>query len=164
MPMKTALMLLVVAVGCGDDGVLADSGAADGGLLDARALDAPLADAPSEDAPPPDAPVADAPPALDAAVGRTGDRCTDDSDCSAPNTLCLETAPGSGWETFPGGYCTFLGCTFGEPCGMNGTCGPLPGHGPHCFVECTNDGDCRDGYTCQDSTFVDASLCLPPMS
>ncbi len=158
--------ILVLLTACGDDSAPSDAGGLDAGgrdaaTLDSSALDAPTSDSPLADAPPPtDGSTADG----NAAPGATGSPCTSDDDCVEPNTLCLEAAAGSGWDAFPGGYCTHMGCTFGAACGTGGTCAPLPMYGPHCFVTCTGDSECRtaEGYTCQMSTFIDARLCLPP--
>ena len=139
------LLILLLAAGCGDD----DSSAADAppGAIDASADAVPG----TADARPP-------------GPGQTGTPCALDDDCVDPNTFCLLDANGSGWDTFPGGYCTIQFCAFGEACGEGGKCAPLPGYGPHCFVECTTNGDCREaeGYTCQQSMFIAESLCMPP--
>jgi hypothetical protein len=143
---------------CGDDDALpGDSGTGDANGIDAGRTDS---------GPGPDARSVDAASRADArsATGETGEPCATEADCVAPNTVCLLEAEGSGWDVFPDGHCTLTPCTFGEACGMGGICAPLPGHGPHCFVACERDGDCRAGYTCQESTFVTGSLCLPPMT
>jgi hypothetical protein len=94
-----------------------------------------------------------------------GDSCSNASDCSVQEQRTCDT-------TYPGGYCTVLGCE-AETCPEEASCVAFQSvisSAPECssyqarprlqrtvcMKTCKNDGDCRGGYDC-----VDLSLSNP---
>jgi hypothetical protein len=150
--MRRAIAALVLLLGCGGEPMPIDAAA---GMDAPSAIDAPASDARG----------ADAPADLDGAGGLAiGEACTDDAECSGPNAQCLDSFPGAYWSTWPSGYCSRTGCTFGATCGPGAACSAHPGIGPRCFRTCTTSADCRttDGYTCQlHPILMDEMFCLP---
>jgi hypothetical protein len=88
-----------------------------------------------------------------------GDSCSNASDCSVQEQRTCDT-------TFPGGYCTVLGCdadtcpeeaaciAFQSVVSVASECSSLQGR-PRlertvCMKKCSNNSDCRGGYRCID--------------
>lgn len=90
--------------------------------------------------------------------GGTGSSCLVDSACRGET--CLRTSE------FSEGYCTSEGC---GPPGTSGSCDGEGGvclgnsKGPNiCLSECSGDGDCRSGYTCQTASSASGKqVCAP---
>jgi len=91
-------------------------------------------------------------------TGGTGSSCLVDSACRGET--CLRTSE------FSDGYCTTEGC---GPPGTSGSCdgegGVCVGNstGPNiCLSQCSGDGDCRAGYTCQTASSASGKqVCAP---
>jgi hypothetical protein len=97
--------------------------------------------------------------ALSACQPEIGDSCKNANDCSVQEQRTCDT-------TYPGGYCTVLGCD-AETCPEEASCvafqsvlSVAPECSSYqarprlqrtvCMKRCGNDGDCRDGYDCVD--------------
>jgi len=97
--------------------------------------------------------------ALCACQPEIGDACKNASDCSVQEQRTCDT-------TYPGGYCTVLGCdadtcpdeaacvAFQDVVSVAPECASLQAR-PRlqrtvCMKKCSNHGDCRGGYACVD--------------
>lgn len=97
--------------------------------------------------------------ALCACQPEIGDACKNASDCSVQEQRTCDT-------TYPGGYCTVLGCE-ADTCPEEAACIAFQGvlsvapecasvqsrprlERAVCMKKCSNDGDCRGGYACVD--------------
>ena len=126
-------VVLMVAMGCGDDDTTVDAAGVDASSgmdapgMDALTVDAPTLDAPSVDAPSVDAPSVDA-PSVDAPGEDAGstDSGSEDVGADAPER-CEGFSPG----VCPDDGTSCLSCPAG---------GPRSNH--LCTTECRNDGDC----------------------
>jgi hypothetical protein len=121
--------------------------------------------------------------ALCACQPEIGDSCSNASDCSVQEQRTCDT-------TYPGGYCTVLGCE-ADTCPEEASCVAFQSvisSAPECSTyqarprlqrtvcmkTCKNDGDCRGGYDCVDlslpnpwaATVVEANVsgkvCIQP--
>jgi len=96
---------------------------------------------------------------LSACQPEIGDSCSNASDCSVQEQRTCDT-------TYPGGYCTVLGCE-ADSCPEEASCvafQSVVSVAPECasyqarprlqrtvcMKSCNNDGDCRGGYQCVD--------------
>ena len=88
--------------------------------------------------------------------GRVGAPCEGDSDCSAEAPTCFTEAPGL-MNSMVGGYCTVVGC--GESgCPSGSRCLGISGTEVSiCLDLCSENGDCRQGYSC----FSGTNTCFP---
>jgi hypothetical protein len=89
--------------------------------------------------------------------GVVGAACSANTQCNGEGAACL--------QTFFGGYCAVLECTGSADCPMGNPCVALNPAGATdedkafaCMKGCTQDSDCRFGYTCQD--YEGAQICL----
>jgi hypothetical protein len=82
--------------------------------------------------------------------GAIGDACKADGDC---NSLSCKTEAAAG---YPGGMCTDV-CS-SKACPSGSLCSQLSGQSL-CAKSCTQDSDCRTGYSCCASL---GNVCLPP--
>lgn len=88
-----------------------------------------------------------------------GDECSNASDCSVQEQRTCDT-------TYPGGYCTVLGCD-ADTCPEEASCVAFQSvlsiapecssvqsrprlQRTVCMKTCSDDGDCRSGYECVD--------------
>lgn len=105
-----------------------------------------------------------------------GDSCIISSDCDPGGTQICDTSS-------PEGYCTVQGCdvdtcpdeavcvrfftgsfenrdcsqcSLDELCSNTGHCVPRSAEVRYCMAGCSDNGDCRDGYECRDSTLQQA--------
>ena len=86
---------------------------------------------------------------------RMGEPCTANKDCESG--VCLMEL----WMGFPGGICTSL-CSPEKDCGVPGmACAPnIEEDAYFCLPGCTNNDDCRQGYSCVERT-ENTSYCWP---
>jgi hypothetical protein len=71
-----------------------------------------------------------------------GDACTTSSQCES-GQLCD--------TTLPGGYCTVKQCLF-TGCPESSLCVSFTDFDSYCMLLCSDDSDCRDGYSCIQET------------
>ena len=86
----------------------------------------------------------------------TGAACVDGETCAGGDCL--------GSRTWPGGYCSQIGCDPIACAAANGTCmfGGLDGRSEDiCVKPCNSERECRDGYGCYDINDQGLSACLP---
>lgn len=112
---------------------------------------------------------------LFAACGNSiGDSCSTSTDCAQDGTRSCDTSSPDGYCTIEGcdyntcpdeavcvrfypGLMTDAtcdvaasdGCDLGEVCTVQGLCAPRSIERRFCMLECSGDGDCRDGYECR---------------
>ncbi len=77
-----------------------------------------------------------------------GDDCVADSDCGS-GQVCDGASRG--------GYCTISPCEE-DDCPGGSSCIVFENELSYCMKRCSNNGDCRKGYTC-DKTYADHGFC-----
>ena len=112
----------------------------------------------SPDASEPDATGSDV--TADAAVG-IGTPCTANSECATG--VCIDEVKHT---SYPGGYCTILGCApaTGDGCPPDAVCsGGGAVMNTMCFEQCSPSGTCRNGYACckADPDAGQVGFCAP---
>ena len=70
--------------------------------------------------------------------GDIGDECIADVQCS-PGQMCDLVSTG--------GYCTIMACEEGE-CPGSSVCVTFENEDRYCMATCGGNGDCREGYRC----------------
>lgn len=87
-------------------------------------------------------------------LGEIGAACGNEFDCA--QDICLET------REWPGGYCSQSSCNANSDCAGDASCliDGITGRSQNtCVDTCTNDNECRGGYSCRD-TRQGYSACL----
>ena len=87
-------------------------------------------------------------------LGAIGAACENEFDCA--QDICLET------REWPGGYCTQSSCETNDDCAGDASClvDGITGRSQNtCVDTCTEDSECRGGYSCRD-TGQGFSACL----
>ena len=77
-----------------------------------------------------------------------GDSCTTSSECET-GQICD--------TTLPAGYCTVKQCTF-TGCPEEALCVSFSDFDSYCMLKCTENSDCRDGYSCVED-LAEAPFC-----
>lgn len=77
-----------------------------------------------------------------------GDACSTSADCEV-GQICD--------KTLPGGYCTKADCHY-FGCPSEATCVAFNDFDNYCMLQCQEEGDCREGYTCV-ADFSDEAFC-----
>lgn len=71
-----------------------------------------------------------------------GDECSSDVECGN-RRICDQASKG--------GYCTISPCT-PNSCPANSVCVEFENEQTYCMAVCESGDDCRDGYSCDEST------------
>lgn len=77
---------------------------------------------------------------LAACAPEVGDECATSAECGTVG-FCDTSSPG--------GYCTQTPCETNS-CPDESVCVPFENDQTYCMRRCSNNGDCRSGYTCRD--------------